>query len=275
MIDLNKYRKNIYMNYGVNECPYYGEDGVILKIFEQIKTTNNPTCVEFGESRVLGTTTRSFRIKYKAKSMYFTGDYNFKSFYLNILDVFKVVYKTLNFGYFKFLFNMPFKFFVNIDNIIEIFEKKNIKKNLDILTVDIDSFDYYLVEKLLDFNYNPKLMIVEYNPALGLDKKLSYPLNPKKITNKKQYGASYKAFDELLSHKGYSLVFVSGFCNLFYLKNEDAKNFLKPKIEKEITDTNEKIKDYIINHCQEGFMPSWINEPKLNKYEIEFFDKII
>ena len=66
MIDLSNYRKNIYQNYGFRECPHYSEDGVILKIFDEIGVSNYPQCVEFGELRVLGTTTRAFRIFYKA-----------------------------------------------------------------------------------------------------------------------------------------------------------------------------------------------------------------
>ena len=69
MIDLSNYKKNIYQNYGFRECPFYGEDGVIEKIFSQIGVSELPTCVEFGELRVLGTTTRSFRIRYKSKSV--------------------------------------------------------------------------------------------------------------------------------------------------------------------------------------------------------------
>ena len=62
MIELKEYRENIYQNYGLRECPHYGEDGVILKIFEEIGVSENPYCIEFGELRVLGTTTRSYRI---------------------------------------------------------------------------------------------------------------------------------------------------------------------------------------------------------------------
>ncbi len=275
MINLNDYRSNYYMNYGINECPFYGEDGVILKIFEKIKPSKKPTCIEFGESRVLGTTTRSFRIKYISKALYFTGDYNFKSFYLNILDVFKVIIKTKNFKYLKFLFNMPFKFFVDINNIIKIFEKNKIDKNLDVLTIDIDSYDYYLVNKLLINNYLPKLMIVEYNPSLGLNKSLTFPLNNKnKITNKRQYGASFKAYHELLNKEGYKLVFVSGFCNLFYVRNEFSNMFIEPNINEEITDTNKKVLEYIEKFCQDGFIPSWLNDPQLNKKELKIFDEI-
>ena len=70
-IDLNKFRRNIYTNSGVKPCPGYGEDGVILEIFKHIGVSQNPICIEFGELRVLGTTTRAFRINYLAKALYF------------------------------------------------------------------------------------------------------------------------------------------------------------------------------------------------------------
>ena len=101
MINLNDSQKNIYQNEGIRECPYYGEDGVILKIFELIKPNKNPLIIEFGETRSLGTTTRSFRIKYKSRSIYFTGDLTLKSTILNILDIFKITFKRLNIKYFK------------------------------------------------------------------------------------------------------------------------------------------------------------------------------
>ena len=88
MINLNQFRKNIFHNEGLRECPHYGEDGVILKIFEIIKPNKSPLVIEFGETRSLGTTTRSFRIKYKSRAIYFTGDLSFKSTVLNVLDVF-------------------------------------------------------------------------------------------------------------------------------------------------------------------------------------------
>ena len=85
MINLNDFRENIYQNEGLRECPHYGEDGVILKIFEIIKPNKKPLIIEFGETRSLGTTTRSFRIKYKSRSIYFTGDLTFKSTLLTFI----------------------------------------------------------------------------------------------------------------------------------------------------------------------------------------------
>ena len=86
MIDLNDYRKNIYYNYGVKECPHYSEDGVIEKIFTEIGLEEKPFIVEFGETRSLGTTTRAFRIGYSSRAMYFVGFIDLYSKILNILE---------------------------------------------------------------------------------------------------------------------------------------------------------------------------------------------
>ena len=112
MINLNDYRQNIYHNEGIYECPHYSEDGVILKIFEIIGVNKNPLIIEFGETRSLGTTTRAFRIKYKSPSIYFTGNLNIRSRLLNLIDILKVTYNYTDPQYLKFIFNMPFKFFV-------------------------------------------------------------------------------------------------------------------------------------------------------------------
>ena len=145
MIDLNNFRKNIYQNEGVRECPHYSEDGVILKIFETIVINKDPLVIEFGETRSLGTTTRALRIRYKARCIYFTGNLNFKSTILNVLDIFKISFNKSDFEYLKFLFNMPFKFFVTPDNIISLFKKKDVN-HIDVITIDIDSYDYFIAK---------------------------------------------------------------------------------------------------------------------------------
>ena len=266
MINLSEFRKNKYQNYGHRECPYYGEDGVVLKIFDEIGASDNPTCVEFGELRVLGTTTRAYRIFYKAKSLYFSFSYDFRSFYLNIIDVFKVVFLTGSLKYLKFFLNFPFKEYVTTSNIENIFQKSKIKKNdLDLLTVDLDSSDYFIIKKLLDLNYRPKLFIVEYNPSFGLDKKCTIPENQDLIPySPRLYGASYQAMNSLMISNNYSLCHVTGFCNLFNVRAVYAGKFVKPDINEEFTDTDEKISQYLEEYCQEGFIPSWMNAPKLS-----------
>ena len=274
MINLNDFRENIYQNEGLRECPHYGEDGVILKIFEIIKPNKKPLIIEFGETRSLGTTTRSFRIKYKSRSIYFTGDLTLKSTILNILDIFKITFKRLNIKYLKFLFNLPFKFFVTPKNIIDLLKNKKVN-DLDILTVDIDSYDYYIAKEILSNNYLPKLLILEYNYSLGYDKSISFPYPgiDNKI-NKRAYGASFNAMHNLATSYNYKLVHISGFCNLFFIRNDFQDLFSTPDLSKDLIKNNKDIILFLNNYCQKGFYPSWFNEKALEESDLKYFKSV-
>ena len=274
MINLNNHRKNIYKNYGFKECPYYGEDGVILKIFENIDINKKPNVVEFGEHRVLGTTTRAFRIKYFADSLYFAGDIGLKTHYLNILKILKVSL-TKNILYFKFLFNLPFKYYVHTNNILKLLFKKKLHK-IDLFCIDIDSFDYFIVKKILESEISCSLFIVEYNPNLPLNKSLAIPseFSNIKIKNKRIYGASFLALYNLFKKYEYKLIHISGFCNLFFIKKNFSSKFMEPDYIKEIPQNDDDIIKFIIKYCQPNFIPSWLYEKKLNSEDLNEFKNV-
>jgi hypothetical protein len=106
MIDLNLFRNNIYTNAGIKPCPGYGEDGV-LKKFEVIGVSATPVCIEFGELRVLGSTTRSYRIENYADATYFSNSMDFRSRILNVLDVLKLSAEKASFRYWRFFNPCP------------------------------------------------------------------------------------------------------------------------------------------------------------------------
>ena len=60
--------------------------------------------------------------------------------------------------------------------------------------------------------------------------------------------------------------------NLFYIKNEYANIFTTPKVEKEITQNNYQVIDFIQKFCQKDFIPSWLNEKPLDEASINFLD---
>ena len=275
MVNLKEFQNNIYHNAGFNECPHYGEDGVILKIFEKIKPSKKPLIIEFGETRSLGTTTRSFRIKYKSKAIYFTGDLSIKSTVLNILDVLKITVRNFNFQYLKFLFNLPFKYFVTPNNIIELFEKNKVD-NIDILTIDIDSYDYFIAKKILENSYMPKLLILEYNYSLGYKNSITFPFPvPESMsTNKRAFGASYNALFKLASSFNYKLIHISGFCNLFFIRNDYKDYFLSPDLNSDLIKNNDDIINFLKNHCQIGFIPSWFSEQELKESDLVNFIQV-
>jgi hypothetical protein len=274
-IDLNLYRKNIYTNSGIRPCPGYGEDGVLEEIFKKIQVSRNPLCVEFGELRSLGTTSRSFRIKYFAKSLYFSGSLDLKSKVLNIFDVLKLVYKQKNLRYIKFLFNLPTKQFAFPGNICKIIKRFTKNSEIDLFVCDIDSFDFEIIREMLNSNIRPRVLVVEYNPSLPVDSAIYWPETKVRNlgTNKKLYGASYLAWEGLLTKNGYSLVHISGFCNLHYIRTDINHNFLKPNIAIEITDTKEKCLDFAAKYCLPDFKPSWLDSPNLNSDEISQLSK--
>ena len=173
---------------------------------------------------------------------------------------------------------MPFEFFVTPKNIINILQEKLGKsKEIDILTIDIDSYDYFVAKVILENNYKPRLLILEYNPFLPIDIPLSCPNTrslDNKPKNKKVYGASYLAMDNLATNYGYKLVHVSGFCNLFYISNEYSDIFTSPDINVELTDSDEKVKKFIDIFCQKGFVPSWMEEESLSKSDLTYFERV-
>lgn len=268
--DLNNFRKNIYTNSGVKPCPGYGEDGVLIEIFRQIGVSQKPLCVEFGELRVLGTTTRSFRIKYCAKALYFSGSMDFRSRYLNFLDICKITFSSKNVKFMKFLCNQPKKLFASTKNISEIVRKFSRSNEIDLFVIDIDSFDFEIVYELLTSRIRPRVLVVEYNPSIPKNKSLYWTaMNTKTNSiNLRLYGASYEAWEKLMKTYGYSLVHVSGFCNLHYIRGDIEHNFVKPNIKKEKTDTNEKVLLFVEKNCLPGFRPSWLNYPALTPVEI-------
>ena len=275
MINLNNYRKNIYHNEGFNECPHYSEDGIILKIFEEIGVNKLPTVIEFGEHRTLGTTTRAFRIKYLSKAIYFAGNLGLYSKTFNIIDIFKIVLNHKNPKYLKFLFNQPFKYFVTPENFIDLLDKSKVS-NIDICCIDIDSYDFFIAKKILNSPKNVNLYIVEYNPNLPLDKSLTLPHPPKKLKkqNKRIYGASFKAMNDLFTKHNYKLIHISGYCNLFYIKNEYGKNFETPNYLNEIPQTDQEVNLFTQKYGMKNFVPSWTGEKYLTGNDLVDFIEI-
>jgi hypothetical protein len=144
------------------------------------------------------------------------------------------------------------------------------------MVVDIDSFDYEIVKAIFTSNIKPRVMVVEYNPSLPHDKAYYWPVEfvPNSGLNPRLYGASFKAWKLLMKRYGYSLVHISGFCNLLYIRDDIEHPFLAPSIEKEITDTPEKVVAFCQNNCLPGFIPSWHSSPKLALNDLHYLKRI-
>jgi hypothetical protein len=112
--------------------------------------------------------------------------------------------------------------FIDYENINEIIRNEKILNNFDFFSLDTDGMDYWILESL---NFNPKIICAEFNPWLGKFKALTIP--KKKGFNYQSdmfYGASLKAFKNLLNKKGYKLVAIeSSGNNAFFINQKEFK----------------------------------------------------
>lgn len=121
--------------------------------------------------------------------------------------------------------------FVNSSNINLLLKKNHIPKKIGILSLDIDSTDYWVLKNL---NYtSPSIIICEFNPLFGIKKKITVPNKNEFIRNKEHfsnlyYGASVKAYQDLLKKKSYVFIGTNtAGNNAFFIKKNLSKYLIK------------------------------------------------
>jgi hypothetical protein len=185
---LNKYQYNIYSQ--------YGEDGIINYIRSRIKL--NKSCLEVGagDGIKFSNTRRLLELKYKC--IYIESD-NFK---------FQLLKKNLNKEKKARLFNfkISFKGKNSLDNF---FRLHKISPIIGILSIDIDSYDYYVL-KYLKY-VKPQLIVIEYNNSLPND--IEYHDSQSQLFLRH----NLKSLEILAKKKGYVLI-ASTTTNAFLLK---------------------------------------------------------
>lgn len=111
---------------------------------------------------------------------------------------------------------------VRVENINEIVTESGFTGELDFLSLDVDSYDYWLLEALAACS--PRVLVVEYNALFGPDRAVTIPYDaPLKSAPKGYAGASLAALEKLGRRKGYRLVGCenSG-VNAFFVRNDLA-----------------------------------------------------
>ena len=48
------------------------------------------------------------------------------------------------------------------DNIIELFRRFEVREHFDLLSVDMDSYDWFILERILEHGYRPRVIIIEH-----------------------------------------------------------------------------------------------------------------
>lgn len=120
--------------------------------------------------------------------------------------------------------------FVNLENTEEIISR-SIYKNPDVVSLDIDGNDYYIVRKMLEDGLRPKIFVVEYNSAYGPEQSMTivydkdFVLDYSSYENYLYYGVSISAWRKLFEEHGYKFVTVERRgVNAFFIAPEYFEN---------------------------------------------------
>jgi len=102
-------------------------------------------------------------------------------------------------------------------NINRLLHKYRVPHEIDLMSIDIDGQDFWIWSNL---TYNPRVIIVEYNPHLWPNESKVVPFDIEYQWDGTQwYGASLRALHRLGLSKGYTLVYANG-VNAFFIRDD-------------------------------------------------------
>ncbi|SME98508.1 hypothetical protein SAMN06265365_107176 [Tistlia consotensis] len=95
--------------------------------------------------------------------------------------------------------------FVTPDNVDRLIEEAGLAGEVDLFSLDIDSFDYWVLKAMTACS--PRLMILEYNDRFGPEARVTVPLGSQELSRRRHYfGVSLAALTALAGERGYRLV---------------------------------------------------------------------
>lgn len=143
----------------------------------------------------------------------------------------------LNGGWKGLLFDMDgsgnniIKEFIKPDNIVSLLRKHSCPKQFDFLSVDIDSFDFDVIDNVLAY-FSPSLVCAEFNATLDpeLCVKLKYE-EGYTWDGSNKYGFSFSAGVKLFAKHGYTVVHNHKDTNLFAVRNDLLPEEMRNNVE--------------------------------------------
>jgi len=233
--------RNKYENIkNLNELDYKvfsqnGEDGIIDYLLYNLKI-ENPKFIEIGVEDYNEANTR-----------FLFETTNGKGLIIDCIDGFEEKVKK-NIILWKGDLKI-FKEFITSKNIINVLEKFDFLKKIDLFSLDVDGIDYWIIKNLpAKFS---KVVVLEYNSNFGPDLEITVP-NIEKFNRTKYhysnlcFGASIKALVKLMKSKGFTFVGTNKSCvNAFFVVDDelDKINIDLPNYENLTKYTNSNIRE--------------------------------
>ena len=194
------YSNNFYNEFKKDIHSQNGEDGIIEELLNRLQIKKGWVC-EFGawDGIYLSNTFNLVKTK-NFKAVFIEGD-QFK--YKDLLNTVQ-----------RFSNIVPINAYVDYndtDNSLDnLLKNTEIPYDFDILSIDIDSYDYHVWRNLK--NYNPKIVIIEINSSVNTNNN-DYIHQPPRYN-----GTGFRPTFNLGLEKGYKFVLHTG--NMFFIRND-------------------------------------------------------
>jgi len=194
------YTNRFYHQYAKNIYSQNGEDGIIAEILRRLNIQTGWAC-EFGAWDGMHCSNTFNLVKQGWKAVFIEGD---NSRYIDLMKTCSLYPKIRPIH--AFVDHVP----GSSGSLDSILKTTDIPTDFDILSIDIDTFDYQVWDSLT--LYNPKIVIIEINSDIN-------PNVPNHIHTPGVFGGtSFLPMLQLGKKKGYTFVLHTG--NMIFVRND-------------------------------------------------------
>jgi hypothetical protein len=175
-----------------------GEDGIIDCLCERLVEPNR-YFIEIGASNGLENNTSWLAMARRYSGLMIDGDSS------KIAES-EQTFKRLN-------WSLEFACLMVTRQTVRDIERMALVRNPDVLSLDIDSTDYYIAEALLAAGFRPRIFIVEYNSVYGPERSVTIPYSDNFNRHRAHptgyyYGVSVMGLRHLFDRHGYRFLTV-------------------------------------------------------------------
>jgi hypothetical protein len=259
-LNQNKFSRSLN-EYEFKVFSQWGEDGIIQHLINSIEIKNK-TFIEFGVEDFSESNCRFLLMKDDWKGFVIDGSIS------NI--------QRLKTSYFYWKHHLDaVDRFITKENIESILATSGFNEDLGLMSIDLDGNDFFIFEAIN--NYKPRILICEFNPIFGANRKITIPYQSdfqrtKAHHSNLYWGASLAAMTYLAEIKGYALVGTnSAGNNAFYVRND----LLNDKVNKLSVETAYLPSNYRESRDENGNLTHITAEKRLDVikglpvYEVE------
>lgn len=193
------------------------QDNILAVIFDRIRTTNK-YFVEFGFGYELVNLAKNGTMKCTG-SLPDLADGG-----LTGLNTYALIQEGWHGTYFDAGFGAPkcniTKAVLTEDNIAKHFESQGIPHEVDYVSIDVDSVDFWLFRGLLLSKYRPRVFSVEFNSNFPRDAKITFQRKWHEWTKRSVYGASAGALNSIANEYGYTPVYIMDYMDIFFIRRD-------------------------------------------------------